>query len=176
VTRVKGWSDASYVQLHQLVRQLGNKWTVIGSMMDKTPYVCSAAYKRLLDRLSTAEREGNEQLLRLFDKDDGGDDDDDGGGDDDDYSPPPPSSPINASSSSIQTAVWSRSEDERLKLLVGSLGRKWQVKMMMMMTVTRMMVMMVMEMMEMMIMVMMIMKIIMMIIIIIMMMMMMMMI
>ena len=122
VTRVKGWSDASYVQLHQLVRQLGNKWTVIGSMMDKTPYVCSAAYKRLLDRLSTAEREGNEQLLRLFDKDDGGGDDD--------YSPPPPSSPINASSSSIQTAVWSRSEDERLKLLVGSLGRKWQVMMM----------------------------------------------
>jgi len=130
VTRVKGWSDASYVQLHQLVRQLGNKWTVIGSMMDKTPYVCSAAYKRLLDRLSTAEREGNEQLLRLFDKDDG-DDDDGGGGGGDDYSPPPPSSPINASSSSIQTAVWSRSEDERLKLLVGSLGRKWQVMMMM---------------------------------------------
>ena len=135
VTRV-GWSDASYVQLHQLVRQLGNKWTVIGAMMNKTPYVCSAAYKRLLDRLSTAEREGNEQLLRLFDKDDYNDDDDDdggggGGGGDDDYSPPPPSSPINASSSSIQTAVWSRSEDERLKLLVGSLGRKWQVMMMM---------------------------------------------
>ena len=81
-----GWSDASYVQLYQLVHQLGSKWTVIGTMMDKTPYVCSAAYKRLLDRLAMAEREGNEQLLRLFDTDDDADDDydDDDEEDDDD--------------------------------------------------------------------------------------------
>jgi len=103
-----------------------------------------------MERLATAEKEGgNEQLLRMCD--DAVDDTTNSSGDSNsndkagsDLADRDPSSTILINRPSISISAiptlcneqpitissiiaWSRSEDERLKLLVGSLGRKWQV-------------------------------------------------
>ena len=44
-----GWTEEQKFELRELVAQLGARWTAIAARLNRTPYVCRSAYKRLLD-------------------------------------------------------------------------------------------------------------------------------
>lgn len=49
-----GWTVDQNRQLFTLVEEYGPRWTKIGSILNRSSYVCRAAYKRLLDKIPEA--------------------------------------------------------------------------------------------------------------------------
>jgi hypothetical protein len=52
----QGWTHEQNIELEELVRTHGAKWTLIGSKLGRTSYVCRAAYKRLLEKSADKNR------------------------------------------------------------------------------------------------------------------------
>lgn len=99
----KRWTEDQLQQLCELVDKFGAKWTEIGKKIDRTPHVCRSAYKRVLDKMSS-QRNSTLPMPRSH----------------------PQSERAEGEDFGIQR-VWSKREDEWLKRLVGSCGRKWTV-------------------------------------------------
>eukprot|EP00597_Dinobryon_sp_UTEXLB2267_P003739 CAMPEP_0170061834 /NCGR_PEP_ID=MMETSP0019_2-20121128/3265_1 /TAXON_ID=98059 /ORGANISM="Dinobryon sp., Strain UTEXLB2267" /LENGTH=510 /DNA_ID=CAMNT_0010267787 /DNA_START=233 /DNA_END=1762 /DNA_ORIENTATION=+ len=51
----KKWTNEEYEKLFQLVNVYGPRWTYIGVLLGRTAYVCRSAYKRIIDKMDSSQ-------------------------------------------------------------------------------------------------------------------------
>ena len=110
---LRGWDEAQKAELARLVAERGPKWTEIGAALGRTSYVCRAAYKRLAT-VGAAVALGDDA--------------------------PSPMQPGSGTAGPVAAAaavavvdtdgekggkLWAKDDDDVLKGLVATLGRRW---------------------------------------------------